>query len=94
MTPSGKLETKGHADVEEGAQVRSLWGLVGKSEMRSTHQAAQNTGAGPAAAEDVLAATCAGSFKGRMGKNGACGYKGILHVFRQQLDYALKDKPL
>ena len=52
--------------------MRSLWGLVGKSEMRSTHKAAQSTGAGPAAAEDVLAATRASSFKGRMGKNGDC----------------------
>lgn len=36
-------ETKGHPDLH-GAQVRSPWGLAGKSEMRSTHQAAQSTG--------------------------------------------------
>lgn len=52
--------------------MRSFWELVGKSEMRSTRQAAQNTGAGPAATDDVLAATHASSFKGRMGKNCDC----------------------
>lgn len=48
--------------------MRSLWGPVGKSEMKSTHQAAQNPGAGPATIEDVLAAASASSFKERMGK--------------------------
>lgn len=61
--PSGELETKGHPDAQ-GAQVRSLWGLARKSKMKSTHQAAQSTGTGPAAAEDAPPAPPASKKKG------------------------------
>lgn len=82
--PSGKLERKGPPAVEE-VQVRSLWGLVGKSEMRST---------GPAAAKDVLAPTGASSGKGRVGKTVSVDKREILHVLRQHSDSVPKDEPL
>lgn len=82
MPPSGKLETKGH-------QVRSLGRLVGKSEMRSTCQAAQSTGTGPAAAEDAPAASRKGWEKTVMDEK-----REILCVLRQPLDCVLKDRPL
>lgn len=94
MSPPGKLEPKGQSDVEGGAEVRSLWGLVGKSEMSRTCHAARNAGAGAAAAEAVLAAARASSFEGKRGKNGDCGEEGNSSCAKQHSDYNLKDKPL